>query len=435
MKHISRYLFLILWMCCKITLAQKNTKVVLDAASRLPVDYVYISTEDRKLSAVTNKDGRFVFISSSKVNNYTFFKLGYIKQTLSLATLQKTDTIFLKLKPNFLDEVTVNAKVMDTVVRDKRFYIDDYLVLSNNDFLILTSKININGFELSFYNKEKGITHTKRVNKEKNPFLFTDIFNNIHLVTNDYSRQLLFNSDTSFDFLPKFTRKKFDSTLALTLLKLDSTILIKQELAKQKITVGRLDYDVPSPFLNIVQASKTSVRDFYTVLYNKDLLSMVQNETRDEKMVAKIYESYGVPQYGRGAFAANFYTNILIPIYVPLFLVNDTVVLFDFQEKEIVMLSKKGTLLKKVQMDKEAFNTMHHHEVLYDKGCKLFYFKTSDVNRSFLSRINIYEGTLSKKINLQKVFAQNLQVLNNRLYYLVKEHEWDDTRYLYQQNL
>jgi hypothetical protein len=435
-NQVTKRIFFALMICISLLKAQKNTKLVLDARTRLPIDYVYISTEDKKLSAVTNKEGRFVFITSPKVSNYTFFKLGYINKTLSVSVLQKTDTIYLEEKSNQLDEITVKASIMDTIVRDKRFYVDDYLALSNTDFLIITSKININGFELSFYQKGKGITCTRKINKEKNPFLFTDVFNNIHVVTDDYSRQILFNTDSSFEFLPKYRRGKYDSSLALTVLKIDSTVIIKQEREAKKISVGKHDYKIPSPYLSFVQGGKSVQRPFYTVYYTKDLINMLQSEKKDEEMISQAFKDLGVKQPDRTGFIANFYTNVLIPIYAPMFMRNDTVILFDFQQKQIVFLSKQAQVLKTVEMNNDDFNTMHHQfEVLYDKGTKAFYFKTHNANRSFLSRINVYEGTTSKKINLQKIFAQNLQVLNNRLYYLVKEHEWDDTRYLYQQNL
>ena len=123
------------------------------------------------------------------------------------------------------------------------------------------------------------------------------------------------------------------------------------------------------------------------------------------------------------------------PIYAPLFLLKDTVVLFNFEEGAIVFLNKEGQFLKQVKLKDKEFSTFRDFEILFDPIKTKFYFKTKEFDRSVLSVIDIYSGSVKEKIHLEKLFAKNIQGLNDKLYYLVKEKEWDDTCYLYQQNL
>ncbi len=57
-----------------------------------------------------------------------------------------------------------------------------------------------------------------------------------------------------------------------------------------------------------------------------------------------------------------------------------------------------------------------------------------DAERSYIHRIDIYAGKITNTVKLEKIFARNIQVVNNKLYYLVREKGWNGTQHLYQQN-
>jgi hypothetical protein len=110
------------------------------------------------------------------------------------------------------------------------------------------------------------------------------------------------------------------------------------------------------------------------------------------------------------------------------------VVLFNFQEYKIVFLDRAGTVLRETAMDQKEFMTLRDFEILYDALAQKFYLKMRDANRSYMKRIDIYSGKTDKTIKLKKIFARNIQVAGDRIYYLVREKGWDDTQYLYRQN-
>ncbi len=400
------------------------TKIIVDAKTKLPIDYVYISSTDKKINLLSTKDGGFILIDDGKAVAFSFYKIGYLKKTISIAELLKRDTVFLTEDILSLNEITVTAKIIDTIVKNKRFYVDDYLVLPNNDFLLITTRINKKGFEVVYYKKDIGITCTKKFKNEGGEHLFFDCFKNIHLVTNGFSRQVFFDSDSTFDFLSKYTKARFDSTIALCVLKVDSQVIIKYS-PPPTLVQGKF---LQNPFfLTYIKLSKNSRLPFYTAMYTKNIREMIKYEIFDEQFMK-------LSPAAMENFHQLFYSKIAGPIYAPVFLKNDTVVVFNFQENAIVFLNKNGVLLQQVSLNNAQYSSLHDFEVICDKQKQVFYIKTKGYDNASLQRINIYSGEISKGIKLEKIFAKNIQVQNGHIYYLVKEKEWDDTQYLYQQN-
>jgi hypothetical protein len=278
---------------------------------------------------------------------------------------------------------------------------------------------------------------SKKFKNEDGAALFVDCFRNVHLLTNNFSRQIFFDSDSSFDFLPKYTRAKFDSTLAKTVLNLDTAIIIKTSRPPVEIPGEYFNTKMNSPFLTYMKISRNRRRVFYVAVYNKDIREMYKSELADEaRSAARSTEGIISGESAQAIEAKRnlFFTKIAAPIYAPVYLKNDTVIIFNFQENIIVHLSKNGKILKQVPIDHKSWSTLHDFEVVCDYPRQKFYIRSKEFDGSSLNRINIYTGMISRKIKLEKPFVHNIQVYNDRIFYLAKEMKWDDTMYLYQQN-
>ena len=228
----NKYLIIVILCFIRLVVFPQTflTKIVVDSKTKKPLEFVNIYSEDKTNSQLSNKKGEFVIYKESDIKTYVFNKTGYTTKYIAKSTILTIDTIFLVEQPVQLNEVEITVKKLEEVVKDKRFYVDDYLVLPNFDFLILTYKINIKGFEVSYYKKDKGITCTRKFRNEINQHLFKDCFDNFHLVTNVCSRQFYFPSDSTFDFLPSVRKTYFDSTLSKVVLRVDSQFIYKNEM-------------------------------------------------------------------------------------------------------------------------------------------------------------------------------------------------------------
>ncbi|MBA2610410.1 MAG: hypothetical protein H0U95_00460 [Bacteroidetes bacterium] len=428
-KHNLHCKAIVILICLPLYfLSQTNKpKIILDSKTRFPIDFVYISSDDKKINLLSTKDGKFILLSDNPSKSFLFYKIGYYPKTIEKVELVKKDTIFLEEDYIGLKEITVTPHLIDTIVHDKRFYVNDYIILPNNDFLILSSKINFKGFEVAYFKKDKGITCLKKIKLEKDEHFFVDCFKNIHLVTNNFSRQIFFISNGAFEFLDINKRSKFDSTLAKCALKLDTQLLIKHTLSPIIVKQQYLNYSKNSPFLTYMKVSKNYRQNFYTVTFNKLMQEMYVHKEEDSKKLK-------ISEQAREALVDLFYTKVA-KIYAPVFLKNDTVIILNFQENLVIFLDKSGKILREVSLNQKDFPPSGDFEIIYDAPKQNFYLKDKEGDKQMIGLLNVYTGFVSKKIKLEKPFAKNVQVFNGHIYYLVKEKEWDDTRYLYQQNL
>lgn len=417
-----------------------STKVVADSKTKLPIEFVNIYSDNKKVNVLSTLKGKFTISSDLNVKSYIFNKTGYLIKSIIYEDLVKLDTVFLFEKPVQLNEIDITVKKLEEVVKDKRFYVDDYLVLPNYDFLILTYKINIKGFEVSYYKKDKGITCTKKFKNEYNQHLFKDCFDNYHLVTNACSRQFYFTNDTSFDFLPPFRKSYFDSTLSKVILRLDSQFIYKTENPPSTHKGTYFNTTFHSPYLTYISLFRKKISELYTVVYNKEMREMIQSELGDSRRNQQILEdgkmnanSYSQSSQSREASNSFFIETAIGPIYAPIYNKNDTLIILNFQEDRIVFLDKSGVLLKMINI--ENFPRYHQFQAYYDEKAQKFYVTVQDNNSHYIKRLNVYTGKFDRTEQLERPFPKNIQIINNRMYFQVKEHEWDDTSYIYLQNL
>lgn len=425
-------LYLLLWLALSglgahSGYAQKGAKTIVDAGSRQPLDYVSIQSDDNSIKLLSNKDGKFIFVSDARLKFFKFYKMGYVPLTLPVEKLSASDTVFLSARQVQLQEVTVSSAKLSPLVMDKHYYVEDYTVLPDENFLLITYKSEPNDVEVCYYDQYRGIRQSKKIRAEPGAHFVTDCFKNLHVLTERYSRQVFFDSDTSFGFLPKYPRRVFDSTLAGCVLKMDTQVIMKYMLPPSALVFEQFDSQLNSPFVSYYRISRNSRELFYLAGYNERMREMLKHEIEDTRLMqSRIWAMHA--QY------ALFYNQIATPVYSPVFLKNDTVVLFDFQENKIAFLNQSGVVLKQVPLDKDQFGTLRNFEILCDRPAQKFYIRMRDAGRSYLRSIDIYSGKITSTLKLEKIFAKNIQVVNNKLYYLVREKGWDDTQYLYRQN-
>ena len=413
-----------------------STKFIVDSKTKLPIEFVNIYPESKKINLLSDRFGSFKINADLDTKIYIVNKTGYYIKSFSKADLLKLDTVFLVEKPFDLSEITIISKKLEECVKDKRFYVQDYLVLPNYDFLIITYKINIEGFEVSYYKKDHGVTCTKKFKTEYNQHLFKDCFSNYHLVTNACSRQFYFISDTSFDFLPAYRKTYFDSTLSRIVLRIDSQVIYRFERPSLTYKGTYFKTDFHSPFMTYVSVYNNKKTDLYTAVYSKEMRDMIQSEISDSQRNNEYTTTVGSRANSvQSTEASNsfFIETIVGPIYSPIFLRNDTLIILNFQEDNIVFLSRNGIILKTVKMD--GISKYHQIQAYYDEIANRFYVTQTENDRHMIKRLNVYTGKFERTIGLERPFPKNIQIVNNRMYFQVKEHEWDDTSYIYLQNL
>jgi hypothetical protein len=412
--------------------AQIYQRVILDLISKKPLDFVYITTNVKSINYISNESGQIRFQKINEVSTYIFYKLGYKNKRLTQKELLSKDTIYLERYNIELPAIEILSKKFDTVVRNKRFYIDDYLILDNGDHILITSKINIKGFEVIYYKKSRGITYTRKFIKETDPGFFKDCFMNYHLLTAESSRQIYLTSDSTFDFLPKYQRSQFDSSIANAMLVVDSSVIYRTPNKTQFIQSKNFVLRINSIAVNFYKLSKNKIIPFYHVQYNQALMNMIRNELKDWEM---LYANKTVNQSYIKNQLMFFEKVIAKPISAPIFKRNDTIVVFNMQDNYIQLLNTSGDSLVAIPLNLDKLNKLKSIRILFDEFTRQFFVHQVVNDSPYIFKLSLLTGQLTKEIKLEKPFPKNIKLFGGKIYYIVKEKQWDDTSYLYSQYL
>jgi hypothetical protein len=434
-KHILFSCTLFIFCFISSYAQSPQAKIIVDSKKKTPLEYVYITSDSISKGVMSDKNGKVV-LQMKPGDRFSIYKMGFVKLTLSYSELIKSDTIALAERSIQLPDVQISVQKLEKIIVNKKFYVDDYVVLPNEDILFISTIKNNDGFKVSYFKREKGITFSKKILSENQEHFFTDCFNNFHLVTTERTRQIYFPADSTFAFLPPKRKAEFDTLLSKTAIVIDSVAIYKTSRAPSTYTMHFFSSQIYSPFLTYISIRNKKTENFYTVVYNKENREMIKTEFNDIARIQQAKKDIGAEPKSQASVEADhmlFFTQIVKPLYAPIYLKNDTVIIFDFQEDEIVFLNKDRIILNKVKL--QEFSKYRHFECFYDKVKQRFYISTGTFDGRILNELNIYTGKFTRSTRIEYPFSTNLQILNGKLYYLVREKEWDDTSYLYQQNL
>jgi hypothetical protein len=399
---------------------------VFDKASNQPITNVIISYNFGEKQTVSDSLGRFK-ISINPESPVIFKKFGYSNFNLNFNG-SKSDLndlkVYLQEKPIELVEVDVNIEKLQAVIKNKSFYLVDYAILPNDMYLALSYKTLLKEFDVSIINSSTNKIYSRKTIKgEDAKNLFLDCFGSYHVVSDVNARQIVFDTDSSFSFLDAVPREKFRGSVEKCVSKIDQELFFND-----KGTVTSFFYKVKDQ----------KVKPMRHVTYNKEMREMYINEIRDERQKMRD-GSYSLPyksEFNREQWLMEqdrrmAEDQIFRPIYAPVFLKNDTMVLLNFPEMIIEYYNKEGSCIYKVPMGN--FSQYHNFEAKYDPKTQKFYIFNQIKDKRYLMELNIYNGQLIKSYKLEKPFVHCLQVFNGDIYYIVREKEWDDTAYLYKQ--
>jgi hypothetical protein len=413
--------------------------IVLDKTNNKPIPYVIIIFNDNKKQVLTDNEGAFSLVLNSFELPILFTKLGFESlQFLPKQHLKDTGNlvIYLKEKPNQLKEVEVASEKITPVVKNKSFYIHDYSILPNKNFLLITYRLNSKHFDVVLSNSNNKIIFKRSISNEEPFKIFDDCLGNKHIVTDKYSRQIMSNSDSTFFFLEPISRSKFDSIIRPCATKIENELFFFTLNSPGTIqgSFEGFDVKVNSNIIFYYKIKNRKIKPVRFITYNPKIQKMMNDELKNEMDrwslgLNVFYHSIQEMENER----SNAYSVIFKEIYAPVFSKNDTVVLFNFPEMQIEYYDKEGSRLGQIKIDDKSFNELHDFEVMMDPKTLKFYIFNKENDKKYLNEISIYNGKLLNKYKLEKPLAAKIRIYDDFIYYIVKETEWDDTSYLYSQ--
>ncbi len=437
MSKLKTYYFIILLVTINFLSAQQNITIygrVTDPGTNMPLAHVAIKIQNSNYGTNTSQNGTFSLVVPHKQHLSVLFKLlGYNTRIKEADILQNQDSLFLSvsLTPSYtiMDTVAIYSSFKpDTLVGspsysifDFDFYEDKYILLTTERSLekaqvkladengkILTSYFvpKEGGEAKEFYHDYMGYTNLVC----KNYIYRIEVYHNRFVLTplsiqdvNSYIRPILDTTNGKIIFTDYW--KDYPSFNYYSYNKKDST---------------------KRPIINIEDKELMHAYNFeYYSLKPKEQLEarrLAMDLKTDKHIIASLMS---------GFTKSMFYE----PLFAPLYIIKDTICVFDHYKDHLFHLDRNGTKLDSIPINynhpknwKEWKNKM-----LKDDIEDLIYAVYDKNGHKYIKQISTKTGKDMGKYTLQFHSADKLKIRGGYAYYIYRPYESTQEKFFYRE--
>jgi hypothetical protein len=402
---------------------------IIDLKTKEPVGFVIVHVLFENSYTQSNYNGTFKISYKSKNPIIVIRKLGYETLTINPDSSVK-GPLLITLKPQSKDlsEVVVSANKPTKRLVDNTFYVSDYQL--TGDHIMLLGDLNDKPC-LRLITKEGEVLQTYKLTNDLHKKLFKDCFDNIHLISDRYSTQVFVNN-TTIGLLDPIRISLFDSLLKPCLLSKHEHFYFEtvynqgqtkhifgiSKVKKQKYDLGTYTNEA---MLKMIDEEGNRRNDKYGGSDKNEMDDVTPDELRAmrRKEDAKIF----------------FNTVILKDAYVPVFISDDTLYIFNHPNNLIHSYSLETH--KALALKTMTYNHFRQWKplVVFDAARNKFYTTYLKDGIIALGEINLSTGKITKRFTIKHTFPKNIKVDNGVVYYLYRLKFTEDKMALYAHQL
>lgn len=426
MKHFHWLCLLLLLACCG-TLPGQAFEVegrVRDSKTGDPIAFANVRISGTVLGAVTDKKGHFsVHVPHAKVL-LEISHLGYEREYVRLdGPPGKNLDIGLVEKDVEIAPVVIEGGLQQ-VIPDPKLYVKDYGYWDENLFVLLYDQ-QLGRFKIAYVNEQDSIVDAI-LGPEKPIELVHDCYGNVHALGKKFACQL-YVVENQIQFYQD-SLQLFDQYVKPCI----GHIAGRYFYAYRRLNRQILDYYVH----NAIDATG----NFF---YHQEDAERIHQLI--DPHPSNIYASFVKSEEQAMAFGDAFWDEVATinkdfqfmqlaffrPIDAPLRVIGNKVYIFNHLNDSLHIYSADGVHQKDLTI---AYPEMRHWDegyVIVDKERGEAYTRFIQNGWSTLAEIDLETGTLKKRYELPRQFAEKICVRNGVAYFLYKEYNYDDVRRLY----
>jgi len=410
-------------------------KIVDENYALVPEVVVRFNNNDQKI--YLDNSGTFKFDYQYVKGGYIVFEcIGFEADTLFVSerTAKKKNkkkywNVILKLTPVVFDEVVITAKKVDTVFGSTRFSIHDYLLLANEKLLLLTydKRITKEGKLLLTNKNQEEISSYTIPDKPK--YLYTDYANNNYVICEYETYAISIEKEeirlkpvSKEDFLGFYSR-------------IIDTIGDDYYYSNYTEIYPAVDFLISNRLDSTSHSKLISVQDdFMMELYRAEYKYV---SGREKLWAYRKEQKTGIDK--EIWIGAKYFTNAFLykKIYAPLFIKDDTIIVFDQYKKMIFRFDSDHDKIDSTHFDLKIKRSSGKWQqpLIKDKSTGGIYALYNKGSYSFLKLINTQTGEAIKTIKLSNKYVERLSITNNYVYYIYHPLETMQKKYLYREKI
>lgn len=437
MRRIYLLLLFVCYLWIQQSLAQKNvviTGFVKDSQTNKPLKNVLISVQNSNYSTTTSINGYFKLIFPEKKRvSLLFSLLSYQKKVKEIELAEQKDSLFLTIDliPSYqlIDSVAVYASLKpDTLVGAPDFGVYDFDFYENK-YILLTAEKSLKKAAVKLADESGKILTTYFVPQEGGAAkeFFKDYEGYTNLICENYIYRISI-------YLNRFVLTQLTHE--------DVNAFIKPiiDTANGKIIFS--DYWKEYPMFNYFNYNPAdSVKQKLQTIENKDLMEAYNFEyyalkPREKLEARRIAMDYKTDKRIIAAMMSGFTKSMFYePLYAPLYVVKDTICVFDHYKDLLFHFDKNGQKLDSVSISYNHPKNWKEwkHLLLKDEIENAIYAVYDKNGHKYIKQINYVTGKELGKYNLQFHSADKLKVYNGYAYYIYRPFESTQERFFYRE--
>ena len=409
---------------------------ILEPEKKKPLSNISISMMNSTLGTTSDKNGKFELKLPALSHISLLFKgLGYkneIKE-LDFSTNESEKEILIMMKTDSvsLEGVNVYAKAKpDTIFGTPKYSIADFNFYEDK-FILLTFTKNMEHTFIRLINETKKEISSTEVPMEGGEAkeLHQDYMGFTNIICKDSIYRIII---------------KNEKIILYPLPVKDFNALLKPVIDTIQHHLYFSNYSSDFPMFNYYQFDKKDSTYYsFTSIENKELMDLYRFEyyflKPNEKLMARqLADEYKIDKHKAAAMMTGFTKSMYYtPLYAPLFVISDTIHVFDHYKNLLFHFNSSGKKLDSVNISyhhPKKWNDWKNHMVKDITEGNVFAIYSRD-GRKYMKKINIKSGQDEGNYRIIHYSADRIKVRDNYIYYVYRPYESTQEKFLYREKI
>ena len=257
--------------------------------------------------------------------------------------------------------------------------------------------------------------------------LFRDCMDRIHLIYSDSIYETSIISNTIGAFQLRAAYKLFAYNLLKTCVYRDEKMLVKYTYSKQDQCIEYIAFNIQTQKPKVLYTGENRK-------HNRQIREYGDEISGSEDAMFNAMDPDALRYARRKWQNRRFYDLVLTtPVYIPLFELNDSLVIFDHLNDSAVVFTKAGVRVRSFPIYYNHFKGWKNELVTNLEKTRIFARYEID-GLTTLREINPTNGKVEQKILLeQHIFPKHLQIRGDFVYYIYDDYLDRSMHYLFKQ--
>ena len=429
--------YLLIFLLCLNTFGQKKVYVmgkITDEVTDQPIENVHIKVQQQNVLALSKRDGEYRFSFYSKQAYFTliFSHTSYATVYEPLNTTKDTIYLNVKLVPKVevLGEVDITSKKEPEIVfksskisiSDYEFYKDKYI------FLAYEKRLNKDS-EIYLVDEQETIINKHFIPGEPVE-LYTDYLGNVNLICKKSIYRIGVDKDQLS--LIELPLDDFNRLIKLVVDTLDGN-LIFSDFSKQ---FPRFKYYAFNLSDKSISTIKEVIHKDMDHIYNFEYYSLNNTQKQFAKRMAKKFK--GLDKYDIAASMTGLTNSFMFEeVYAPLFVINDTIHIFDHYENKIWKFI--GDTIEAGNVPFSYHQPKNKSEwkrrLIADETNGKIYGLFLRNGHNYLKEISTHTGKIELEKKLTFQFVDKIKIRDGMVYYTYKPTQTLQKKFLYKERI